>query len=91
MLEANSPIEPPRIIWMTHEAGRLPGLGSALYRNVGEQTSVGVLRPEAVAVAVANLGERWPASGEMHLDRFVPLAIRLPENKAKITAKKTLR
>jgi hypothetical protein len=75
--------EPPRAVWMTHEASRLPGLGRALHRNMAERTSVGVLRPEAVAVAMAGLGERWQAGDlpNTHLDTAIPISLRAAEGK----------
>ena len=76
--------EPPRAVWLTHEAGRLPGLAKALHQNIAERTNVGVLRPEAAALAIANLGERWQ-EGDLpntHLDTAIPVALRLPEPKA---------
>jgi hypothetical protein len=83
LLNAGSQTEPPRAVWLTHEAGRLPGLARALHQNMAERTSVGVLRPEALAVALANLGERWQ-SGELpnsHLDTTIPIRLKLPESK----------
>ncbi len=75
--------EPPRAVWLTHEASRLPGLGRALHRNMAERTNVGVLRPEAVAVAMAGLGERWQAGDlpNTHLDTAIPITVRLPDAK----------
>jgi len=66
--------EPPRAVWLTHEAGRLPGLAKAIYQHLSEHTSVGVLRPEAPAIAIANLAERWPAAE--HLDTSIMLPTR---------------
>ncbi len=53
--------EPPRAVWLTHDAGRLPGLAAALHQNMTEKTNVRVLHPEAAARAVANLNDRWGA------------------------------
>ena len=67
--------EPPRAAWLTHDAGRLPGLAAALHQNMSERTNVRVLHPEAAAGAVANLLDRWDA-GELprtHLDTSIPL------------------
>jgi hypothetical protein len=67
--------EPPRAVWLTHDAGRLPGLAAALHQNMAERTNVRVLHPEAAAAAVANLIERWSA-GEIprtHLDTVISL------------------
>jgi hypothetical protein len=79
LLGASTAAEPPRAVWMTHDAGRLPGLAQAIYQNMAERTSVGVMRPEATAIAAANLGERWPGDG--HLDVAVPLVNSAIENK----------
>lgn len=70
--------EPPRAVWLTHDAGRLPGLAAVLHQNMTERTSVRVLHPEAAAAAAANLVERW-IMGEIprtHLDTVIPLAPR---------------
>jgi hypothetical protein len=70
--------EPPRAVWLTHDAGRLPGLASALHKHTAERTSVRVLHPEAAAAAAANLIERW-STGEIprtHLDTVIQLPIR---------------
>lgn len=67
--------EPPRAVWLTHDAGRLPGLATALHAHMSEGTSVRVLHPEAAAAAAANLMERW-GSGELpktHLDTLISL------------------
>jgi len=71
--------EPPRAAWLTHDAGRLPGLAASLHRNMAERTSVRVLHPEAAAAAAANLIERWDL-GELprtHLDTVINLPARL--------------
>src|SRR5207237_5779359 len=44
---------PPRTVWLTHEAGRLPGLARAIFENTHEGTTVEVLPPAAVAQAAA--------------------------------------
>jgi len=70
--------EPPRAVWLTHDAGRLPGLAAELHHNMTERTNVRVLHPEAAAAATANLVERW-ATGELprtHLDAVIPLPVR---------------
>ncbi|MDB5308634.1 MAG: hypothetical protein JWO38_2836, partial [Gemmataceae bacterium] len=67
---------PPRAVWLTHAAGRLPGLGLAVHQNTPEGTAVEVLPPAAVAHAAAALVPRWLA-GELpltHLDTVVPLS-----------------
>lgn len=81
--------EPPRAVWMTHEASRLPGLGRALHRSMAERTNVGVLRPEAIAVSMAGLGERWQAGDlpNTHLDTAIPIALRALESKSPVRAR----
>jgi len=71
--------EPPRAAWLTHDAGRLPGLAAALHHNMTERTNVRVLHPEAAAVAAVNLIDRWTA-GELprtHLDTVIPLPFKV--------------
>jgi hypothetical protein len=68
--------EPPRAVWLTDAAGRLPGLVRAVHANTPESTAVSVLPPDAVAAATAALVPRWLA-GELprtHLDSRIPLA-----------------
>lgn len=65
---------PPRTVWLTHDAGRLPGLAKAVHMNTPEGTLVEVLAPPAVALAAAALVPRWQ-SGELprtHLDAAIP-------------------
>jgi len=66
---------PASVIWLTADAGRLPGLTSALHAWTSERTSIATLPPEAVASAAANLRTRWKV-GELpriHLDKLLPL------------------
>ena len=73
--------EPPRAAWLTHDAGRLPGLAAVLHQNMTERTNVRVLHPEAAAAAAANLIDRW-ALGELprtHLDTAIPLPPRVDQ------------
>ena len=68
--------EPPRAVWLTDAAGRLPGLVRAVHANTPEGTTVEVLSPNALAAAAAALVPRWLA-GELpraHLDSTIPLA-----------------
>ncbi|QJW95494.1 hypothetical protein [Frigoriglobus tundricola] len=68
--------EPPRAVWLTDAAGRLPGLVRAVHANTPEGTAVEVLPPNALAAAAAALVPRWLA-GELpraHLDSTIPLA-----------------
>jgi hypothetical protein len=68
---------PPRVVWLTHAAGRLPGLGRAIHENTPEGTAVEVLPSGAVAHAAAALMPRWLA-GELpraHLDTIIPVQL----------------
>lgn len=68
--------EPPRAVWLTDAAARLPGLVGAVHANTPEGTAVEALPPNAVATAAAALVPRWLA-GELpraHLDGTIPLA-----------------
>lgn len=68
--------EPPRAVWLTDAAARLPGLVGAVHANTPEGTAVEALPPGAVATAAAALVPRWLA-GELpraHLDSTIPLA-----------------
>jgi hypothetical protein len=67
---------PPRAIWLTHDAGRLPGLAKALHAHSAERTGVEVLPPMAVAQAGAALVPRWLAAElpRAHLDTVIPLS-----------------
>ncbi len=67
--------EPPQAIWLTHTAGRLPGLADALHSNMAERTGLAVLSPDAGARAAIVLASRW-ARDELprtHLDTVVLL------------------
>jgi hypothetical protein len=55
---------PPRAVWLTHAAGRLPGLLRAVHQGTPEGTLVEVLPPGAVAQAAAGLVARW-VTGEL--------------------------
>jgi hypothetical protein len=68
---------PPRAVWLTHEAGRLPGLTHAIHQGTPEGTAVELLPPNAAAQAAASLVPRWLA-GELpraHLDASIPLQV----------------
>lgn len=72
---ANLPF-PPRAVWLTPAAGRLPGLVDGVYRSSSEQTQLAVLPANAIGEATAALVARWLA-GELpkaHLDTSIPLA-----------------
>ena len=67
--------EPPRAVWLTDAAGRLPGLVRAVHANTPEGAAVEVLPPNAIASAAAALVPRW-LSGDLpraHLDSVIPL------------------
>lgn len=67
---------PPRAIWLTHEAGRLPGLARALHGHTPERTAIEILPPAAVALAAAALVPRWLAAElpRAHLDSVIMLS-----------------
>ncbi|WP_161967934.1 hypothetical protein [Fimbriiglobus ruber] len=66
---------PPRAIWLTHAAARLPGLAALLHQNSPEQTEIFALSPTAIADATAALVPRWLAGKlpPVHLDAHLPL------------------
>jgi hypothetical protein len=68
---------PPRAVWMTAAAARLPGLATAIYKNSAERTAVDALPENAIAEAAAGLVGRWQ-SGELpkaHLDTAVSVPV----------------
>jgi hypothetical protein len=93
LLNSGLQTAPPRAVWLTHEAGRLPGLAQSLHQNMAERTNVGVLRPESVAVAIANLGERCNSGELPHapFDTSIPIQLKRPESKAPPPSAKTVR
>jgi hypothetical protein len=66
---------PPREIWLTHEANRLPGLYQAINSNSHEGTTLEVLPRGSVAHAAALLVPRWLTAElpRAHLDSAIPL------------------
>lgn len=65
---------PFRAVWLTHAAGRLPGLAARIYRSTPEQTTVSILPANAAAEAAAALVPRWQ-TGTLprgHTDTVVP-------------------
>ncbi len=74
---ANLPV-PPRAVWLTHAAARLPGLAAAVHLGVPEQTEVMALPPNAVADATAALVPFWLTAliPRVHLDVAIPLVSR---------------
>lgn len=72
MLSAPEPIQ---AVWLTHAAGRLPGLAKVLHEQVTERTIVTTLPAEAGARAAVTLANRW-ARDELprtHLDSIILL------------------
>lgn len=71
---ANLPV-PPRAVWLTHAAARLPGLAAAIHQCVPEQTEVLALPPNAIPDAVAALVPYWLTAmiPRIHLDVAIPL------------------
>ncbi|MBA4067826.1 MAG: hypothetical protein C0501_29830 [Isosphaera sp.] len=69
------PAQPPRAVWLTHAAGRLPGLARAVHTHAPLGTAVEVLPTDAVARAAAALVPRWLAAElpRAHLDAVIPL------------------
>lgn len=74
LASANLPL-PPRVVWLTYAAARLPGLAAAVYQHSPEQSAVAMLPPTAGAEAAAALVARWLAGGltRGHLDVAIPL------------------
>lgn len=72
--------EPPRAVWLTDAAGRLPGFIRAVHANTPESTAVEILPPNAVAAATAALVPRWLAGAlpRAHLDSTIPLPPKAP-------------
>ena len=71
---------PPRAVWLSHTAGRLPGLAAKIYKHSPEQTRVSLLPANAAAEAAAALVPRW-LTGHLprtHLDAVIPHARLMP-------------
>ncbi|MBX3399644.1 MAG: hypothetical protein KF873_12950 [Gemmataceae bacterium] len=68
---------PPRAVWLTDSAAKLPGLAAAIFQNASERTEVAVLPPDAVTEAAAALHARWQADRlpRVHLDGIIGLEI----------------
>jgi hypothetical protein len=66
---------PPREIWLTHAASRLPGFAAAIHAHNHEGTALEVLPRRAFALAAASLVPRWLAAElpRAHLDSVIPL------------------
>jgi hypothetical protein len=79
---------PPRAVWLTHAAGRLPGLAKAMHQHTPEGTAVETLPASAVPLAAAALVPGW-LTGDLprqHLDTVLPFAPVSRESKASATA-----
>ena len=67
LMDATGLPVPPRAVWLTHAAGRLPGLCKAVHAHTAECTAVEVLPPRAAAAggrrAAASLAGRRVAAG----------------------------
>jgi hypothetical protein len=66
---------PPRDIWLTHEANRLPGFFGTLRQDVPAGTVLNALPRDAIANAAAMLVPRWLAAElpRAHLDSVIPI------------------
>jgi len=65
---------PPKAVWLSHAAGRLPGLAAKIYTHSPEQTAVSILPQNAAAEAVAAILPRWLQGSlpKIHLDNVLP-------------------
>lgn len=59
----------PDLVWITADAGRLPGLVAAVTQNVPESTAVRLLPADALAAAGCQLADRW-LSGDLARGHF---------------------
>ncbi len=77
LTESTESATPPRAIWLTHEAGRLPGLARMIHMNMPEGTATEVLPPDAMARAAVMLAPQWLAAElpRAHLDATIPLVL----------------
>jgi hypothetical protein len=87
---------PPFAVWLTHDAGRLPGLARSVHQNTPEGTAVEVLSQNAVAEAAAALAPRWLAAElpRAHLDATIPImepGVGNPESAKKTAAPRPAR
>ena len=76
---------PPRAVWLSDSAAKLPGLAAAIFQNSAEQTEVAVLPPDAVTEAAAALHARWQAGTlpHVHLDGVIALEVAKPKPEAR--------
>jgi hypothetical protein len=90
LVNSTSLVLPPRTVWLTHDAGRLPGLARAIHMNTPEGTAVEVLPASAVSQAAAALVPRWLKAElpRAHLDSVIQLPIPGYESSAEKPATK---
>ena len=74
LLRSSSIKIPPKAVWLSHAAGRLPGLAANIYKHSPEQTAVSILPQNAAAEAVAAILPRWLQGSlpRLHLDNVLP-------------------
>lgn len=60
MLQNTHNVSPPRALWLTTRASRLPGLNRQLQWNKSPGTRIEVLSSSAIAQAAATLTAQWP-------------------------------
>ena len=74
LLQSTSIKTPPKAVWLSHAAGRLPGLAATIYKHSPEQTAVSILPQNAAAEAVAAILPRWLQGSlpRLHLDNVLP-------------------
>ncbi|MFL5340529.1 MAG: hypothetical protein ACJ8F7_10300 [Gemmataceae bacterium] len=79
---AQQATEPPGAVWLTHAAGRLPGLVAALHDHTAEGADVTVLPADAGARAAVALAARWSRDElpRTHLDG----SVLLPEGQGRL-------
>jgi hypothetical protein len=77
LVNSTSLVLPPRTVWLTHDAGKLPGLARAIHMNTHEGAAVEVLPAAAVSQAAAALVPRWLKAElpRAHLDSVIQLPI----------------
>lgn len=68
--------DPPAVIWLTHAAGRLPGLLSALETHSAERTTIRVLPADAGCRAALQLASRSFRDDlpRTHIESVIPLS-----------------
>ena len=87
-LQASALPATPRAVWLSHTAGRLPGLAAKMFKHSPEHTTISILPVNAAAEAAASLIPRW-LTGTMprgHLDSSIPLERAVPTSSARPSA-----